>query len=143
VTLKETKFKNEKYEQWIFTHPDKHPNEGGYSHQLHKLPLSEFPVTHKIKHAGILVTCVDGRSNAVKQNNSVIGAFHRFDGTDRFGYVRFYVGSAGRTNRCYTPQWRAFVQRFGVSRGQEEEKDLKLQIYKGGPSEPHIFKFIE
>ncbi len=142
VTLKEKRF-NDDPPQWIFIHPDRHPKEGGYPHQLHKLPLSEFPVTHKIKSAGILVTCVDGRKNADKQNDIIIGAFHRFDGTDRFGYVRFYVGSAGRTNRNYTLQWRAFVQRFGVSREQKPEENLKLQIFKGSPDEHYIFKFVE
>ena len=142
VTLKEKRFKDDP-PQWIFIHPNKPPKEGGYPHQLHKLPLSEFPVTHIINPKGILVTCVDGRSNAVKQNNSVIGAFYRFDGTDRFGYVRFSVGSAGGTNRNYTPQWRAFIQNFGVSRGQKEEADLKLLISKGGLGEPYIFRFVE
>jgi hypothetical protein len=134
VTLREKQRKDDPTQR-IFIHPNKR----GDPDQLDDLPLSEFPITHKIRPKGILVVCVDGRSNAVKQNNSVTGAFHRFDGTDQFRYRRFFVGSAGKTSRIYTAQWRAFVKRFGLAIGQE--KNLRLQISQGGQGQPYIFTF--
>jgi hypothetical protein len=140
VTLKETKLKNKNPEkpQWIFIHPE---NKGA-PNQLHKLP-PELPVTWRGKgkrDKGILVTCVDGRKNTGEQDNSVVGAFHRYDGRDGFKYARFYVGSAGATNRNYAPKWQAFVKRFGVPRQGNPKVDLQLLILK---DEPHAFGFVE
>jgi hypothetical protein len=141
VTLREKTRKSKNEEQWIFIHP----NRRGDPDQLYKLPLSEFPITYKINRTGIQVTCVDGRKNQEKENNSVDGLLHRYDGTDMFKYARFYVYSAWSKYHRHSAkqQWQAFVQRFGVSRQHKPEKDLKLLIIKGRPGEPYIFKFVE
>lgn len=135
VTLRETELKNPNYEQWLFIHP----KGKGYSNQLHLLPLNLFPITRKVNRKGILVTCVDARG----QEADVIGAFHRFDGNDRFGYERFYLGTAGATKRIYTQQWKDFIKRFGVSRQYNPQLDLKLRIYDLDESGRYVFKIYD
>ena len=135
VTLREARFKHPNREQWFFIHP----KDKGYNNQLDLLPLHLFPITWKVNRKGILVTCVDARS----QEEDVIGAFHRYDGNDRFGYERFYLGSAGATNRIYTQLWKDFIKRFGVSRQYNPQLELKLRIYDLDESGRYVFKIYD
>ena len=102
--------------QWEFVHPGKDTKGNPYPNYTWKLPLTLFPVTHKVRPKGIIVNC----------NNEVKGAFHRFQ-KSRFG-EHFYVGSPYLELRGNTPQeWRAFVSRFGASPGKISTH--KLQIF--------------
>jgi hypothetical protein len=78
--------------QWELIHPGENPKGNLYPNYTSKLPLTLFPITHKVKPNGIVVNC----------NNEVKGAFHRYQ-KSRFG-EHFYIGSPYQKLRGDTAQ---------------------------------------
>lgn len=125
ITLKES---SDTPGQWEFVHPDMDERLNPlYVNNTDSLPMSIYPVTHRVQPEGILVIL----------NNEINGAFHRYDDDSRWG-KHFYIGSPYKTLHGKTDrEWREFVKNLGAHEGRHI--NFKLFIFDNYTAEIKYF----